>query len=117
MRYFNISEFDSPDDAGSGAKMNASFLAKLDIARREAGIPFVINSGYRTPEHNKKVTGKKDSSHLVGLACDIKCKDSRSRHRIICALIRVGFNRIGIANTFIHVDDDKQKPSELVWLY
>lgn len=117
MRYFTIDEFDSPDEIGSGDFMNRPFITKLDIARGESGTPFVINSGYRTKNHNKKVGGVSDSSHLKGLAADIACDNSRQRHAIICALIKVGFNRIGIAKNFIHVDDDKDKSNKLIWLY
>jgi zinc D-Ala-D-Ala carboxypeptidase len=117
MRYFEIDEFDSPDLPGSGEEMKQPFLTKLDIARGEAGIPFRINSGYRTPAHNRKVGGVEGSSHLKGCAADIHCNTSSDRHKIVCALISVGFNRIGIGKTFVHVDDDKQKQNELMWLY
>jgi len=97
--------------------MDLGFLAKLDEAREIAGIPFKINSAFRTPEHNAKVGGKDNSSHLKGLAVDISATDSRSRFIILGALIKVGFNRIGIAKTFIHVDDDKEKSGRVVWVY
>jgi len=96
--------------------MDVDFLAKLDEAREFAGIPFVINSAYRSPEHNAKVGGKPTSSHLKGLAVDIKAKDSTTRGIILDALRMVGFNRIGIAKSFIHVDLDLEK-SKSTWLY
>jgi zinc D-Ala-D-Ala carboxypeptidase len=118
MRYFNYHEFDSPDAIGSGEQMmDEVFVQMLDKARHLAGIPFKINSGYRTPERNRLVGGKKDSAHLKGLAADIHCVDSRSRGYILGALLEVGFNRIGIAKTFIHVDDDPSKDADVVWLY
>jgi len=118
MRYFNYHEFDSPDAIGSGEQMmDEVFLEMLDKARHLAGIPFKINSGYRTPERNRLVGGKKTSSHLKGLAADIHCVDSRSRAYIIDGLIDAGFNRIGIAQTFIHVDDDPSKDADVIWLY
>ena len=97
--------------------MDLDFLAKLDKAREYAGIPFVINSAYRSTEHNARIGGKPNSSHLRGLAVDIKAKDSRTRYNVLEALIHVGFNRIGIADSFIHVDDDKEKSSNVVWTY
>ena len=97
--------------------MDEVFLEMLDKARHLAGIPFHINSGYRSPDHNRKVGGKKDSAHLKGLAADIHCVDSRSRAYILGGLIDAGFNRIGIASTFIHVDDDPSKDADVVWLY
>ena len=97
--------------------MNQEFLIKLDRAREVAQIPFKINSAYRSPEHNAKIGGKPNSSHLRGLAVDISVTDSRSRFIILEALISVGFNRIGIADTFIHVDDDKEKSEKVIWTY
>lgn len=98
-------------------KMDADFLTALDEARELAGIPFKINSAYRSPEHNAKVGGKPNSSHLKGLAVDISVRDSRSRFIVLNALISVGFNRIGIADTFIHVDLDKDKSQQVIWTY
>ena len=93
------------------------FRDKLNKARELAGIPFVLNSAFRCMEHNKDVGGSCTSSHLVGCAVDIRCTDSRSRWLIVQALIAVGFNRIGIAKTFIHVDDDMTKEPNLIWEY
>tara|TARA_R110000803_G_scaffold209155_2_gene278439 strand:- start:62 stop:391 length:330 start_codon:yes stop_codon:yes gene_type:complete len=98
-------------------KMNEEFLVKLDEAREIAGIPFIINSAYRSPEQNARVGGKPNSSHLRGLAVDIKANDSRTRGLILKALRQVGFNRIGIAKTFIHVDADTEKDQDVTWLY
>jgi zinc D-Ala-D-Ala carboxypeptidase len=97
--------------------MDLDFLSKLDEAREIANIPFKINSAYRSKEHNAKIGGKPNSSHLKGLAVDISVTDSRSRFVVLEALIKVGFNRIGIADTFIHVDDDKEKSDRVVWTY
>jgi zinc D-Ala-D-Ala carboxypeptidase len=122
MLHFELSEFDSPDEIGSGKLMDAAFLQMLDDARGIAGIPFRITSGYRTPSHNAYVGGvqpslkSKGSSHLFGYAADIACNNSADREVILNSLIRAGFRRIGIANGFIHVDNDPDK-NAAVWLY
>jgi len=97
--------------------MDVDFLAKLDKAREYANIPFIINSAYRSPEHNAKVGGKPGSSHIKGLAVDISAKDSRTRFLILDALFAVGFTRIGIADSFIHVDSDIDKSQNVIWTY
>lgn len=118
LKHFNYEEFDSPDLPNSGfANMDRNFLAKLDLAREIAGIPFKINSGYRTEEHNEKVGGKPKSSHRFGYAADIAIRNSRERHDILTALQEAGFSRFGIASGFIHVDNDPQKTSNVLWTY
>tara|TARA_R110002020_G_scaffold170928_1_gene360855 strand:- start:329 stop:697 length:369 start_codon:yes stop_codon:yes gene_type:complete len=117
LKYFNYEEFDSPDIQGSGQLMSEVLLNMLDIVRKKYGKPIVINSGYRTVKHNAFVGGKSDSSHLKGLAVDIKCTKSLDRFKLAKVLIQVGFKRIGIGNTFIHVDIDKNKTQNVLWTY
>ena len=114
LKYFKLSEFD--DAPGTGKNMKKDFLKKLDKARAIADVPFKITSGYRSKETNKRVGGVSTSSHLKGLAADISCKDSSTRQKIVNALIQAGFTRIGIADTFIHCDTDKDK-NDAIWLY
>ena len=116
LNHFSIDEFESPDHSGSGINMDQSFLEKLDKARDIAGIPFKITSGYRTKEHNKKVGGVENSSHLIGVAADIAVSSNQERCIILSALIQAGFKRVGIAKTFLHCDTDPNKPNSF-WLY
>lgn len=97
-------------------KMDKGFLEKLDEAREFAGFPFFINSAYRSEDHPESIKNP-SSSHIKGLAVDIGVRDSRTRYLVLDALIHVGFNRIGIADTFIHVDDDRDKSSGVIWTY
>ena len=117
MKYFNLSEFDSPDLPGSGGLMNEETLEMLEKAREIAGIPFIINSGYRTLEHNESVGGKKQSAHTRGYAFDLAVSSGTQRMIIIKALLEAGFNRIGVARTFIHGDNDPSLPQNVVWTY
>ncbi len=123
LKHFKLSEFDSPDLPGSGAvNMKPEFLQKLDKAREIAGIPFKINSGFRTLAHNKALQARgykavSNSPHMGGWAADIHCNSSANRMTIVKALIEVGFKRIGIDNTFIHVDCDPTKDQNLIWVY
>jgi len=96
--------------------MSKEFLFVLDEAREFAGIPFIINSAYRSPEHPLSIKNP-SSSHIKGLAVDIKATDSATRFKIVKALIEVGFTRIGIADTFIHVDLDLDKTQNVIWTY
>ena len=123
LKYFTLDEFDCPTLPNSGVNMDSDFLQKLEAARELAGIPFKINSGYRTREHHNaiyKKLGKEPtkSAHLIGKAADIHCTDSRSRFIIISSLLKAGFNRIGIASTFIHTDSaETGKTQQVIWTY
>jgi len=73
---FNISEFESND----GSKMPAAvkrniiqLIEQLEIIRSACGDrPITITSGYRSPAHNSKVGGAKNSQHTKGTAADFK---------------------------------------------
>lgn len=98
------------------AGLDCEFVAKLDMARHMAGTEFIITSGKRTPEHNEGINGVEDSSHLTGLAVDLACSLSGNRFKIVSALLKVGFKRIGIYDKHIHVDDDKEKAEGVIWI-
>lgn len=117
MKYFTYAEFDSEGVPGSGRNMQKAFLTLLDKARDIADIPFRINSGYRTPEHNAEVGGVSDSAHTRGYAADIAYHSLENRDSMLSALYAVGFRRFGIAQSYIHVDNDPSKPSPAVWGY
>ena len=53
FKYFKYSEFDSPDEPGSGEKyMCETLIQMLDEVRKEYGKPMRINSGYRSESNN-----------------------------------------------------------------
>ena len=117
VTWFSAAEFASPDLEDSGFKMDSTFVYMLDSARTIAGVPFKINSGYRSASHNKLVGGVENSAHTKGHAADIKVENSNERKIILESLQKVGFNRFGIGRTFIHVDNDTSKPANVIWLY
>lgn len=47
----------------------------LEVLRERAGGPIRINSGYRSPQLNKKIGGVPTSNHLTGCAVDIRVAD------------------------------------------
>ena len=114
-RYFKFEEFACPCCGKN--ETDEALIDFLDDARKEAGIPFIITSGYRCPRHNEEIGGKPDSAHLKGLAADILCRTSQERFKIVQALIWVGFRRIGIGKNFVHADLDFDKPYPVIWLY
>lgn len=97
--------------------LKPELIAKLDLARGLAGIPFKITSGYRTKNHNKEVGGVEGSSHEKGEAVDILIKDSVSGGKILLALVQAGFKRFGFyKDGHLHCDISKDKPSPCYWI-
>jgi len=115
-QYFDNDEFECGCGCGFDA-IDWTLVNLLNTARRHLKRPIIIKSGCRCSEHNKKEGGKPNSSHLSALAADIKAKNSRYRFLLLEELFKLGFNRIGIAKTFIHVDIDPTKPKEVAFLY
>ncbi|MBK8968603.1 MAG: peptidase M15 [Lewinellaceae bacterium] len=115
LRHFDVSEFDSKDLPGSGVNMKIKFLKMLDAAREEAGIPFRVNSGYRTAARNAAVGGVSNSAHLSGWAADIAAGTLEQKIRIVRAARGAGFNRFGIYSGFIHLDCDPGKSPNVAW--
>lgn len=116
LKHFKRSEFTCKCGCGETV-ISDELLQSLDKAREFAKIPFVISSGYRCknhPESKKNPT----SSHIKGLAVDIKCEGSNTRAIMMDALVFADFERFGLHESFIHVDIDVyDKPSPVIWLY
>lgn len=77
----------------------------LQALRNHLGRPMIVNSAYRSPEHNTSVRGAPRSKHLEGVAFDI----SMANHHpddFVAAARACGFRGIGFypRQNFIHVD-------------
>ena len=101
--------------------------AAADATREDYGEPIVVNSWCRCPHHNEEVGGSRTSSHIStptkpGVAIDFRipgstpAEQAENRPRLEASMRRAGFNRIGIAKTFIHGDLDHTKPPA-TWYY
>jgi len=73
---FTWAEFESHDGkpVPDGTKPNVRRLCLmvLEPIRKRWGKPVVVVSGYRSPEHNKRVGGAKKSKHVLGEAADVR---------------------------------------------
>lgn len=125
LRYFKIKEFDCKDPniigEGTGLRcMNPDFVYKCDELRHRCGFPLKVNSGYRTPEYNNKVsyTGF-NGAHTTGRAADFAIGNSFERDIILKHAFILGFTGKGLYTNFIHLDDleslDRVRP--VTWLY
>ena len=119
MKYFKLSEFDCKETGEN--KMCPSFLTLMDTLREEYGKPIHISSGYRSRKHSVEKVKEYAGSHTLGRAADIVVANSTDRYELIKAAYKVGINRIGIGDDFIHVDTanmvDTRYPDAVLWVY
>jgi hypothetical protein len=59
----------------------------LEVLRKRNGKPIIINSGYRSPQLNKKIGGVPTSNHLTGCAADIRVADMEQLIRYAAILL------------------------------
>ena len=81
-KYFDREEFSCKGtDCGTDGKncgfnaVDAELVQVLDDVREHFGKPVMITSGCRCRKHNAKVGGAKNSTHVFGIAADIRVKD------------------------------------------
>ena len=84
----------------------ALLLAGVFEALRDAvGLPLVVLSAYRTPEHNRAVGGARNSQHVEGRALDLlpprgwKVTDLAAVAAAVPAI-----RGLGLYPTFVHID-------------
>ncbi len=116
-KHFTEREFEKCSPACSLQDMRQATMDRLDLARDIAGIPFVLNSAYRSSAWDRSKGRSGTGAHTMGCAVDIRCTSDAARWKLIDALIAAGFNRIGIAKTYIHADDSTYHTHKVVWLY
>ena len=116
-KYFSEGEFSCCSPSCSLQDMEQTTMNRLDTAREISGIPFVLTSAYRSPKHDRSRGRSGSGAHTLGRAVDIKCNTSRNRFIVVNSLLKAGFKRIGVAKTFIHVDDSGIHDQEVIWLY
>ena len=59
----------------------------LEVLRERCGKPIIINSGYRSPQLNKKIGGVPTSNHLTGCAADIRVANMEQLIRYAAILL------------------------------
>ena len=116
-RHFSESEFKACVPRCSLQDMNQATMNRLDRAREAAGIPFVLNSAYRSPSYERQKGRTGTGAHTTGHAVDIRCNTSTNRMKIVRAALQVGFRRIGIGKTYVHLDDDYRQAQDVIWHY
>jgi uncharacterized protein YcbK (DUF882 family) len=109
---FYLNEFECKSGVVMPEKVlsNIKTLAiQLQVLRNALNASVTVTSGYRSPEHNKKVGGSPKSQHVEGTAADIKVSGYTPKQVAakIEELIEKGEMKqggIGIYSTWVHYD-------------
>ena len=120
--YFPKHEFDR---IGSNPyKMDKDFMEKLVDLRMKLDCPMRINSAYRSPEHNNRVSASGlNGPHTTGRAIDIGIAGMNA-HAMVALAMNMGFTGVGVYQTgpwndrFIHLDDlsaTETRPRPRIW--
>lgn len=107
--HFKVKEFACKD--GSPIVFVDEYLVTLlETLRLTINKPVIITSGYRTPEHNKKVGGAKYSYHMRGCAADIRVNGMTPKD-VAKELNKIVPNNCGIIvyDNWIHFDVRNRK--------
>ena len=81
---------------------DADFLSALEALRKSTGRPLIVNSGHRCAQWNAAVGGAPRSMHKT-IAVDVSLV-AQDRHALRTKAGLLGFNGIGMARTFLHLD-------------
>lgn len=124
-KYPNFAESEFVCKCGCGrADMDADFMAWLQKVRTIFGKPLIVNSGFRCPDYNARIsTTGRDGPHTTGKAADLRVV-RRDAHRFAQIAFNeevsgIGFKQHGPWDRrFIHVDllpGGNSRPT--VWTY
>ncbi len=118
--HFSVQELASRDTGI--LEMESEFLDRLQELRARFKRPMIITSGYRTPEENaRKSTTGHTGPHTTGRAVDVKVTNAKDRYELIALALDCGFTGVGVAKSFIHLDDVPKGnpviPRPAVWVY
>tara|TARA_R110002126_G_scaffold124237_4_gene266091 strand:- start:1250 stop:1594 length:345 start_codon:yes stop_codon:yes gene_type:complete len=112
-KHFDIAEFDCSHTGTN--EMSENFLYDLDELRKRCGFPFKITSGYRDPSHPAEASKASPGQHSKGVAADIAVNGGAQRYIIVAEALNMGFEGVGVAKGFVHVDARKTTP--VLWSY
>lgn len=110
--HFSLKEFQSKDLAAFPSEVEDNLLElseNLEALRAHLGKPIIITSGYRSPSHNERIGGAKNSQHVLGKAADIKVEGYSPRvvYNMIELLIKYGKMKeggLGLYKSWVHYD-------------
>lgn len=123
-QYPNFSEDEFRCRHCGRADMDPAFLERLQTIRTIVNEPLIVSSGYRSPEHNDRVSSTgRDGPHTTGRAVDLAVSHGLA-HKVIAAALATGITGLGVnqkgRGRFLHLDDLPEapgRPRPTVWSY
>ena len=111
-----------PGHAVARAAMDGRFMVWLQMIRRQVEFPFIVTSGYRCEEYNKRIRG--GPAHPMGLAVDLGIWGIEA-HMLVTAALSAGAQGVGVSqrgpirDRFIHLDLLRFQgfPRPRIWSY
>lgn len=104
---FKVKEFKCKDGSDE-ILIDDKLISYLQQIRDYFNKPVIINSGYRTQEHNRRVGGALNSYHKQGRAADISISGVTTRDIASFAEF-IGCLGIGLYDNFVHIDSRDNK--------
>lgn len=114
---FTKAEFDCKETGENAMQVRA--MQAFQAFRAAWGRPMRVTSGYRSPRHSIEARKAKPGEHTKGLCADFAV-GPMERHAFVKLAFELGFTRIGVAETFIHIGvatEADGHPSPRIWTY
>ena len=91
-------------------------IDRLQRLRYRLGKPMILTSAYRSPAHNRRVGGAKNSFHMQGVAFDVRM-DNHDPHEFEAAARAEGFTGFGYypKSGFMHIDTGPERSWGTPW--
>lgn len=117
----NFSPAELADRVSGELRVEEEFLDRLQDLRLRVGFPLPVTSGYRSPEHNAKVSSTGLAGpHTTGRAVDIGLSGVNVVV-LVRAAFELGFTGIGLkqhgTGRFVHLDDLDIELRPRIWTY
>lgn len=121
---FKLHEFLAHDDPEQPSGTALRYLAQLcedvlEPLRAHLKSPIIVTSGFRSPSHNAKIGGAKNSLHTTGMAADIAVGQLDKQIPVAAFLSKIPeVGGIGLyeAKGIIHVDIRPHVGPPATWL-
>lgn len=97
--------------------LNPAFVDQLILLQKYVGFQLTITSAYRSQDYERSKGRKGTSSHCRHIAVDVSARDSHTRFKVVVGAALANICRIGIGDTFVHLDIDETKPHPIIFTY